>query len=228
MRKLTMLFSLTLFGFYLIIPINGFTENPNVPDSLQYLQEDYKTTELLPFDCKGWSIHEKIFNPMFEEKNISSVIEVGVFLGNWTLSIAKKLPEDGVFYAIDHWEGSIEHQEEDHPQNSYLPTLYEQFLSNILHKGFENVVVPVKMDSLKAARLLRRQKIQVDLVYIDASHDYNSVLRDLHAWLPMVKKGGILCGDDWHWGGVRQAVINFAEIKKFKIYSEGNFWMYEM
>jgi hypothetical protein len=45
-------------------------------------------------------------------------------------------------------------------------------------------------------------------VYIDASHDYESVKEDIIAWLPKVKKGGIICGDDYTpgWPGVMRAV----------------------
>ena len=37
----------------------------------------------------------------------------------------------------------------------------------------------------------------IDLVYIDADHGYDSVLADIKAWLPKVKKGKIICGHDY-------------------------------
>lgn len=56
----------------------------------------------------------------------------------------------------------------------------------------------------------------VDFVFIDARHDYASVLEDLGAWFPKVRSGGILSGHDYVTGrfpqgdfGVRRAVDQF-------------------
>jgi len=48
-----------------------------------------------------------------------------------------------------------------------------------------------------------------DLVFIDADHSYDSVKKDILAWLPKVKRGGVLCGHDYgnpEHGGVEKAV----------------------
>ena len=39
-----------------------------------------------------------------------------------------------------------------------------------------------------------------DLVYIDASHWYDDVIKDINCWLPKVKKGGYLAGHDYKEG----------------------------
>ena len=56
----------------------------------------------------------------------------------------------------------------------------------------------------------------LDFAYIDARHDYASVLEDLEAWFPKVKPGGILAGHDYVDGmlvqgdfGVKSAVDEF-------------------
>ena len=48
-----------------------------------------------------------------------------------------------------------------------------------------------------------------DLVYIDGDHTYEGVVKDLATWYPKVKKGGIICGDDIGWAGVKKAVDEF-------------------
>lgn len=48
----------------------------------------------------------------------------------------------------------------------------------------------------------------VDLVFVDGDHTYNQVKADIQAWLPHIRKGGILCGHDYGWDkwpGVEQA-----------------------
>jgi hypothetical protein len=50
-----------------------------------------------------------------------------------------------------------------------------------------------------------------DIIYIDASHDYESVKTDILSWFPKLKTGGIICGDDYitGWPGVVRAVNEF-------------------
>jgi predicted O-methyltransferase YrrM len=53
-----------------------------------------------------------------------------------------------------------------------------------------------------------------DLVYIDGNHTFSGVMADLHAWYGKVRRGGILCGDDFTWKGVNQAVLSFMTEKE--------------
>jgi predicted O-methyltransferase YrrM len=52
----------------------------------------------------------------------------------------------------------------------------------------------------------------LDLVFIDADHSEEAVLRDLEAWVPKVKPGGLIAGHDYgshNHPGVRSAVEIF-------------------
>ena len=51
----------------------------------------------------------------------------------------------------------------------------------------------------------------VDFVYVDASHEYKDVTKDLDAWWPKLKSGAVLAGDDWQFEGVERAVLEFAQ-----------------
>lgn len=68
----------------------------------------------------------------------------------------------------------------------------------------------------------------LDAVYIDAGHTYDEVFADLRAYLPKVKPGGVICGDDYgiDFPGVTDAVNAF--FGKDKVRQQGNVWIYEV
>ena len=177
--------------------------------------------EVLPLNDHGWYLNKEWIHNLFQHNKIRNVIEVGSWLGLSTTDIASLLPESGYLYAVDTWLGS--------PETDYLselmPTLYEQFLSNMIHHGLTSKVKPVKMTSLAAADNLQAEIGNIDLIYLDAAHDTKSVLEDLIAYYPYVaNRQGILCGDDWGWNSVKDAVEIFAKTHNLSLYFGQNFW----
>lgn len=65
---------------------------------------------------------------------------------------------------------------------------------NRLLGDFPNKVVMFREESVKAS--LQIQDNSLSFCYIDGNHCYNSVREDILAWLPKIKNGGILAGDD--------------------------------
>ncbi len=82
-----------------------------------------------------------------------------------------------------------------------------------------------RMLSFEAAPLFADGSL--DWVYVDASHYYDDVKRDLEDWLPKLKVGGWLCGDDYgrrsFWdNGVTRAVdelIASGRVERVRIHN---------
>lgn len=190
------------------------------PPNQEILPEPYRSVELLPCKLEGWYRNARPIEKLFRHHRIRVAIEVGCWLGLSTTHIAKLLPQYGKLYAIDHWEGSAELQ--SHPS---LSTLYEQFLSNVIWTRLTDKIIPMRMNSVDGPPAIGELEIVPDLIYIDASHDFDSVWTDLNIWFPLVKGHGILCGDDWWISGVNAAVRLFAEENHLRIETAGNsFW----
>lgn len=162
---------------------------------------------------------------IIKERKVKTIVELGSWFGKSTLHMAALLPKGGKLYAIDHWLGSKEHRE--NPKWSHhLLFVYEQFLSNVIHAKLVDTIIPMKMKTVEAAKIFKEQ---VDLVYVDASHEEEDVYQDLKEWYPFIEKGGILCGDDWSWGEkngypVQKAVIKFCKEKMLPYATDGCFW----
>jgi predicted O-methyltransferase YrrM len=93
------------------------------------------------------------------------------------------------------------------------PALYYKFLSNVIHEGVADYVLPMPIDSLNAAQVLSSLNIKPDMIHLDGGHDYESVMADLRVWWPMLAQGGTLVGDDYYmngtWATVRAAFDDF-------------------
>jgi hypothetical protein len=187
------------------------------------LPEPYASAEILPDYQFGYYANAKEIEELFSQHEIRVVIEVGSWIGGGsTRHMGEMLKSrSGKLYAIDTWLGSSTQQPGECHFQSILPMVYQQFLSNMIHWNLTEIVIPIRMKSLEAAKALH---VSPDLIYIDAEHTTEAVYGDLTAWYPFVENQGILCGDDWGWESVRVAVQKFATEKNKKIYASGNFW----
>ena len=225
MRKNTRLSFLSKTFFLLLLPC-AFCHANHIPSYESSSPYD-ELEELLPAFRYGWywEGNARALHHLIEQFSVHSIIEVGSFLGESTIDLASHLPEGGMLYAIDHWLGSSEHQPDSSaPSPIPLDRLYDQFLSNVIHAGLAHRIVPIRMDSLAAAK---NNTLTADLIYIDAAHDTESVYRDLVAWWPHLNENGILSGDDWWSEDVKRAVVQFAqEHPGLRLYAVENFYFF--
>lgn len=178
---------------------------------------EYSHITPLPFNPQGWYENAPQMEKLFQRFKFHTVLEIGSWLGSSTRHIAGLLPQNGKLYAVDHWKG--DDCIGDHP---CLQNCFHQFLSNVIHAGLTDKIIPLRMSSKEAARALN---LRPDLIYLDSDHESLAVYEDLQAWYPFVKGRGILSGDDWeHWPSVQMVVRLFAHEQNLNVHSEGNFW----
>jgi len=153
------------------------------------------------------------------------VVELGSWLGSSAHFILEHAPQAKLI-CVDHWFGSLEHQESGWEYlRERIPTLYETFLVNLWE--VRSRVVPLRTDSTCGLREIHRLGLKPDLIYIDASHDYHNAFEDMQTALDLFP-GSIICGDDWHYEGVRQAASELAQEYGKTILTEGNrVWWFE-
>lgn len=167
---------------------------------------------------EGWNSHHPWLAEAIEERRPKVIVEIGVWQGASVANMARKIRDlrlDSVVIAVDTWLGSYEHWT-DPKYSGQLSTLYQEFKGNIITEGLADIVVPLRLDSLNAARLLRHHSIVPDLIHLDAGHDYNSVFADLTEWWSLLEVGGMFIGDDYYmdgqWPAVKIATDQFLSI----------------
>lgn len=158
----------------------------------------YEGLELLPHDLQGWNSTHEVFRQLIEEIRPETIIEVGTWKGASAIHMAKICKELGLntkIYCVDTWLGAEEFwtnptKERDLlPKNGY-PQIYYQFLSNVVHEGVQDMIIPIPTTSLIGAKITPN----ADLIYIDASHSFRDVVLDIEAYKD---KAPVIFGDDY-------------------------------
>ncbi len=151
-------------------------------------------------NIKGWFDFERVYQ--FAVRGLSGrFLEVGSYRGKSSAYMAVEILNSGK---------DIEFTCCDTFRNEDCPTLHDMpgdnlpaFMSHMSQFSFVKVLQGKSIDF--AANV---EDGYFDFIFIDASHDYKSVKADIEAWLPKLRKGGIIGGHDYseYWPGVKQAV----------------------
>jgi predicted O-methyltransferase YrrM len=153
-------------------------------------------------EIQNWFNYERVFDLAIRKaEDGAKFVEIGVWKGGSTAYMGVEIYNSGkkIHYdAIDTFEGSREH--------GVVNGLYEEAIKNLRPIIDLNVVNIIKGHSIEVVN--RYENESIDFCFIDGSHEYEDVKKDILAYLPKVKKGGILAGHDYDriWQGVINAV----------------------
>ena len=133
----------------------------------------------------------------------STFVEVGTYLGRSICSLAEVVTSSGKDIRIIGIDTCVGSGPEGPKQKNYHEaattagggTFAGTLHRNILECGYGDTIAIMITDSHRASRLFADATL--DWVHLDARHDYDSVRADITAWLPKVKSGGWLTGDDY-------------------------------
>lgn len=177
------------------------------------------------------------FGPIFE-KLISQfkpelILEVGTYKGRSAIHMAniiKKYQIQSKVVCIDTFLGSAEHYHLDELKrvNGY-PTLYYQFLANVMHTNNQDIIYPIPLDSFSEYRILKENGTRADMIYIDAGHYYESVALDIKLYWELLKPGGVMLGDDYsptNWPDVVRAVHEFFPEDQINV-EDSRWWVHK-
>lgn len=144
----------------------------------------------------------------------TTIVELGSFGGVSSELFALHCKK---IYCVDLWDPYWEIT--DSQRIEFAEFSFDKMISR-----YSNIT-KMKKSSVDASKEFEDGSI--DLVYIDAAHDYNSVREDILAWLPKIKKGGYISGHDYRYDpniGVYQAVNDiFVEDYKIISYPDSSF-----
>jgi predicted O-methyltransferase YrrM len=197
----------------------------------------YDSIDLLPADVGGWNSDSPVFEDLIVKYKPKVIVEVGTWKGASAINMANIIKKHGMstrIFCIDTWLGALEFwtnlsntEERNLMLKNGYPQIYYQFLSNVVHANVKDVITPIPLPSDIAHSVLKYHNIKADVIYIDASHEYEDVLRDIGNYKNILNDKGVMFGDDFNdgWPGVKRAVHESFDQSYSVAYN--NFWIYE-
>lgn len=124
-------------------------------------------------------------------------------------------------YAVDTWGDLVPESLRSEAYNYHtknFDVIYPRFLDRVKH--YRNRLTILQGVSWEMA--CKVEDGSLDFIFIDADHGYESVMKDILAWVPKVRPGGLISGHDYdpkHEDvyGVVQAVDEYFGKDNFKV-----------
>jgi methyltransferase family protein len=204
------------------------------------IDKDYSDIDLsdLKKDTQGWRSDHPVFETVFDRYKPKLVVEVGTWKGASVLhmdTLAKQRGLDTEFICVDTWLGSNDtlwltpHFRESLQLKHGYPSMFRQFLFNMIKFGAIDRIFPLPMTSSAAYYTLKNLGIRPDAIYIDAGHEDEEVTIDLQLYYDLLAPGGVMFGDDYtaRWIGVCKAVNRFGAEKGLVLETGAGKWLFE-
>ena len=159
------------------------------------------------------------------------ILEMGSWTGAGSTKLLAENAPDAHIVCIDHWSANME----DYVQKEFgieqvkelwpkISVLWETFLVNMW--DHRHHLTPLRTKTTEGLEILGKMDIPFDLVYIDAHHDYDSVLHDIKTTHKLWPNASIV-GDDYTWTTVRNAVHDYADENNLQVITNNNCWYYQ-
>lgn len=162
-------------------------------------------------DIYGWFSYEYIYKDMVDQAEDDSLfVEIGSFKGRSAAFMAVEIANSGKrirFDCIDPMKLTSHYVQSaaDHPVE-FSGYSEEDFHNRLkLVKDYYNLIA---MPSEEAVKLY--QDGTIDFLLIDGDHTYEAVKRDIELWLPKMRSGGLIAGDDAYHEDIQRALYDAA------------------
>lgn len=153
----------------------------------------------------------------------AQVVEIGSWMGASTCFLAAGLKGAGAkIFAVDNFQGLSLCGEDvtwyqRHFRKLGTNSTLAIFRENFAALGLAARAEPVVSDSRAAADTLAAKRGTIDLIFVDGDHSYEGCKADIEAWLPFVRKGGVMAFHDFgsRASGVTQAIFETIKAGRF-------------
>jgi predicted O-methyltransferase YrrM len=150
-------------------------------------------TELDPTKTPGWFNHGAKLLSLVDQVRPLVGVELGTWLGASAIPVVRVMRQwGGTLTCIDTWAGDV--HPSDEVTRPSAPWMLVSCARNLMESGVGSSVRLIPSTTREAAKTWTTP---IDWLYIDADHRYEAVWADLMDWVPHVRRGGLILGDDY-------------------------------
>ena len=143
---------------------------------------------------QGWMWEEELKWLTERAQNMNNIVEIGSWKGRSTVALTVCR---GTVHALDHWRGAPNNLAYTDLETKTPYDIQLEFVGNLFQELADRKVQMWEGDRLESLELLRELIEPIDMVFIDANHEYHAVMQDIDAAIKLLKPGGLLCGHDY-------------------------------
>jgi hypothetical protein len=146
--------------------------------------------------CKGYMEDSDITWIAEQASKHGRIVELGSYQGRSTRAMCDNTK--GFVLAIDDWWG---------PRSITESEVERSKIFGFFYLNLEDHLVSGKCKYLTANHTQEfTLDFEPDMVFIDGNHEYDNVRYDIIQWSKKLAKGGLLCGHDANYRGVKKAL----------------------
>jgi hypothetical protein len=179
-----------------------------------YVWHRYYTSPFFRFR-EAWQFILHYGQRPFDSLPLSGVgVEIGVWRGDHAAAMLKRHPRISMLYCIDPYENYDSGQ-----QANFLCEAERVARKKLARFPERHQFVRGTSDDLRGLP-------DFDFAYVDGNHAAPYPTIDIKNLWPMIRRGGILGGHDFHrsWPGVISAVIDFVQREELTLHVEHEDW----
>lgn len=154
-------------------------------------------------NIQGWFDYKDFYDDMIDRFDNAIFVEIGAWKGRSAIYMGERIKDTGKnikYYVIDNFKGNPESSLHKMDNEIINGTLYKTFIKNI--KPLKDYITVIKGNSRNIYK--RFDDKSIDFLFIDGSHAFKAIKKDIELWRPKVKS--IIAGHDYYWPEVNKAV----------------------
>jgi hypothetical protein len=176
-------------------------------------------------DIQGWFSFPQLYSNVVQKfPEGSHFVEVGVWKGTSAAYMGVEIINSGKKIKFDCIDPFVPVGDEMPEFKITHEDLKNTFIENM--KPLEGYYNLITIGSPECAEAYEDKS--VDFVFIDGDHSYDAVVRDIKAWGPKIKSGGILSGHDYAMSDVKRACHDVLGLRDWNDSWGCGCWMLEI